>query len=529
MRKRWRSILLAAVILQIPFETRYELLGLSNLQWTFVALLVVSVSDVVKNWKSLLKQRLVQAALLFVSIQWLAALFAPEFHTNAVRAAARFSVGFLLLVIALVTNRRSSLLTPAWIIASSAAAIYALLSYVGVGIPWLFRTEEFYIGQVQRLSASFEYPNTAAAYFAMSLPVVWWSRFRPWMRWGVAFLLWCALVLTFSKGALFAVLVAVTAGLAVASSMRSEWRSAVLLLTIGIAAYGVLLPLNPYLIEQLYAPDMRYRLSAEYGTTWNKLTQQPGTEDQIPIHIRNTGITKWRARGLWRTAVAYRWWDIETETFVATTPVTTPLLRDVVRGDTIDVVVPFRTPNAPGKYLLVVELFSRNYDWFSRMGVVPALVRVDVAPGVSRSVDSVDLSAFYGRRQMPSVSTASVPRSTLWLAALKMFSQHPFGVGPDNYRLEYGKYIPAVRWDTHVYSNNLFLEVLTGSGILGLVGLGLLLLAIPWKFDPPCLGVAIFLVHGLVDVFLMTTPIYFAFWLLLGCSGHVRTISGDHQ
>jgi len=32
------------------------------------------------------------------------------------------------------------------------------------------------------------------------------------------------------------------------------------------------------------------------------------------------------------------------------------------------------------------------------------------------------------------------------------------------------------------------------------------------------LGAAVFLLHGLVDVFLMTTPIYFGFWILMGIS-----------
>jgi len=30
------------------------------------------------------------------------------------------------------------------------------------------------------------------------------------------------------------------------------------------------------------------------------------------------------------------------------------------------------------------------------------------------------------------------------------------------------------------------------------------------------LALVVFLVHGLVDVFLMTTPVYFAFWVLVG-------------
>ena len=117
---------------------------------------------------------------------------------------------------------------------------------------------------------------------------------------------------------------------------------------------------------------------------------------------------------------------------------------------------------------------------------------------------------------MPRVFTVSVPRLDLWRAAMKMIVEHPFGVGPDNYRLEYGKYIGATRWDTHVYSNNLFLEIVTGSGFLGLAAFLWFLIAVPWRFDAESISISIFMIHGLVDVFLMTTPIYFGFWLLLG-------------
>jgi O-antigen ligase len=188
----------------------------------------------------------------------------------------------------------------------------------------------------------------------------------------------------------------------------------------------------------------------------------------------------------------------------------------VGRGETIDLIAQFRTPENPGKYLLVLELFSGDYDWFSRIGVVPSLIQVDVQPGVSRSTDELDLSAFYHRGQMPRTFTASVRRLDLWKAGAEMFVAHPFGTGPDNYRLEYGKYIGAKSWDTRVYSNNLFLEILTGSGVLGLAAFLWFLIAIPRRFDRELLSVGIFLVHGLVDVFLMATPIYFAFWSLLG-------------
>jgi hypothetical protein len=309
---------------------------------------------------------------------------------------------------------------------------------------------------------------------------------------------------------------AVAAGVVLGSTRETKWRSAAALLALGVGAYAILLPVNPYWIEWLYGPGVHNPIAAEYRTSWNNLRQQPGSVDEIPVDIRNIGITKWRARGLWHSAIGYRWWNIASETFLQTNPIITELPHDVGRGETTDIVAHFQTPDQPGKYLLVIELFSRDFDWFSRIGVVPALVQVDVQAGIARSADEIDLSPFYHRRQLPDVFTVSVPRSDLWRAALKIIRAHPFGIGPDNYRLEYGKYIGATRWDTHLYSNNLFLEILTGSGILGFAAFIWFLMAIPWRFDGESLGIAIFLIHGLVDVFLMTTPVYFAFWLLLG-------------
>jgi hypothetical protein len=555
MRKSWSSILLAALVIQIPFEARYTLLGLSNLKWTFIALALVSVPDLIANRKVIFRQRLIQVALLFVLFQWLAAVLAPEFHINALKAAVRFTAGLLLLMISfviknsppesggvargagVVPERKSSVKEPprlasldtppnlrrefvfhyAWVIASAVAAAYAVLSYAGIGVPSLFRNEEFYIGQVQRLSGSFEYPNTAAAYFAMSLPIVWWSPFRFIWRAIIALLLWCAVILTFSKGALAAIPLAVIGAMVLTSLRTIQWKPAAALIAIGIVSYVILLPVNPYLIERLYGPAMRNPLSAEYQTPWNHLQQQPGTNDQVPLHIRNTGATKWRAGGLWRSSIAYRWWSAESETFVQGEPLVTPLPHDVGHDEAVDALARIQTPSRPGKYILVTELFSRNYDWFSRTGVVPSLVQVDVQPGITRSVDTIDLSAMYRRGRRPGFLTAAVSRSQLWTAAVKIFLAHPLlGSGPDNFRLEYGKYIGAVRWDTKVYSNNLFLEILAGSGILGLAAFVWLILRLRWQFTASSIALAIFLLHGLVDVFLMTTPIYFAFWLLLG-------------
>ena len=142
------------------------------------------------------------------------------------------------------------------------------------------------------------------------------------------------------------------------------------------------------------------------------------------------------------------------------------------------------------------------------------LIEAYVDTSTPRAVGQADLSSLYKRGQTPGNLTASISRSSLWTAALSMFMAHPFGVGPDNFRLEYGKYLNASQWDTDVHSNNLYLELLTGSGLLGLAAFGLVLVARRWDFGPSSLATTIFLVHGLVDYFLMTTPIYFGFWIL---------------
>jgi hypothetical protein len=203
-------------------------------------------------------------------------------------------------------------------------------------------------------------------------------------------------------------------------------------------------------------------------------------------------------------------------------PVVTKLSHDVQQDEIVEFPASFQTPEEPGRYILVLELFSDNLKWFSQGGVVPVLIEADILPDTSRAVTQTDLSSLYQRGQTQGALTTSVPRSVLWTAALRMFIAHPFGVGPDNFRLRYGTYAGAQRWNTGVYSNNLYLELLTGSGILGLAAFGFMIGSLSWHAKAASLAIGIFLVHGLVDVFLMTTPIYFAFWIVCGVVGPLR-------
>src|SRR5262245_4405241 len=117
MRQRWSNLTLAALVAQIPFELRYTLFGLSNLQWTFVLLVCTSAPLLFANRKRLVNDRLVQAAALFVLIQWIVAAHTAEFQSNAFKAAIRFTAGLLLLAIARISVQSESA-RRIWVISS---------------------------------------------------------------------------------------------------------------------------------------------------------------------------------------------------------------------------------------------------------------------------------------------------------------------------------------------------------------------------------------------------------------------------
>ena len=125
-----------------------------------------------------------------------------------------------------------------------------------------------------------------------------------------------------------------------------------------------------------------------------------------------------------------------------------------------------------------------------------------------------------------------MPRSVLWSTALDVSRDHPvFGIGPDNYRLTYGPRLGLAAWDTRVHTNNTYLEVLVGMGVVGLAALLWLAIAgarstlalvrsarpdtVPFvaATTAACLAIA---AHGVVDSFLTFTSTYVVFALAVG-------------
>jgi O-antigen ligase len=183
-----------------------------------------------------------------------------------------------------------------------------------------------------------------------------------------------------------------------------------------------------------------------------------------------------------------------------------------------------RAPEYPGNYVLIWDVVQEHRTWLSLEGVFPG-----------RSTASVEGTPVGGplptRGRMPS-SVMRMPRSVLWQTAWQMWRERPLlGIGPDNFRHTYGRYLGLAAWDERVHTNNSYIEVLVSMGVIGALALAWLMVraigatrTILLKADDAtlpivaaaaaaCLAIAM---HALVDSFLTFTPTYVAFAIAAG-------------
>jgi O-antigen ligase len=114
-----------------------------------------------------------------------------------------------------------------------------------------------------------------------------------------------------------------------------------------------------------------------------------------------------------------------------------------------------------------------------------------------------------------------------------MAAAHPLlGVGPDNYRLAYGSYTRlGTQADPRVHSNNMYLEIVAGTGLAGAAAalwLGIRLardVAVAWRTSAAGAAVAAacaaIAVHGLADSFISFTATYVLIAVTLGLASAI--------
>jgi hypothetical protein len=255
----------------------------------------------------------------------------------------------------------------------------------------------------------------------------------------------------------------------------------------------------------------------------------------VPVRVTNTGLLPWDPSADHPFRLSYHWLHEDGIRVAEWEGMRTLFPASVAPGETVAVNARVRAPGEPGTFRLLWDVEQQDSLWFTSE---PEAVLVETTTSVSGPVVSL---LPVSRIQFIPQQKARPRRAVLWRAALRMIAAHPLaGVGPDNFRLQYGGYAGIANADTRVHSNNMYLEVLAGSGIIG----GLAFLWLAWQVvrrigalcrdSAPLLaggiaaaGLAIG-VHGAADAFLGFTATYILIAVTLGLAVASSTMREAH-
>jgi O-Antigen ligase len=493
-----------------------------------------------REWRALAPS----LALLVVAVA--AALLAPAFGDEALKFVWRLvAATFVLLLTLRVAREPAHLQGLLWAVGIGAGASAAL----GLGEAWgwpgldpvlsLFKVAPTRVGADLRVSASFQYATIASMYFEMVAPlavVMAATATRRWLRLlGVAIAVVCTLnvVLSLTRAGILT-LTLLYAALLACAWLRSSWRR---LIIPTLTAFGVLI--GAVVILALRDPVFDMRLVTEsdadwYGAAYSApatLRLEANQPLSVGLDVRNEGRLVWSAsNGAHPFALGYRWLTADGTGVLDLPPGEVPLSHDVQPGETIHLetlVDASRLP--PGRYRLDWGMLQRDVVQFYERGSADAESLVTIGRAPNGVVVQMPQTSPRDDAEAPWV----VGRLDLWGAALRLIETRPLlGVGPDNFRHLYGAQLGLEAWDERVQANNLYLELLADTGLLGLAAFvwltvptlaGLVrALRTPTAGGPTTylllglgLGVVAFLVHGLLDSFLAFTPTALLFWMLL--------------
>jgi hypothetical protein len=496
----------------------------------------------------------------------LTAVAAPTGKTMAAKFALR-SLGGLALYAAAVPLLRApgaALLVAGAITAGSVAA--AALMWGEIYLPRVaaallpFHLRTFDVFGTPRASGPFQFANIAAMYLEAALPVALVvvaavavarpaassGRFRfVAAALALAALLGGAIALTASRAGLVTSVVVLT-GLALTARRRGMVSGKQL--AAALAGVAVLLAGGVASVSGLRLAFWRdavwYRSSVTLAPgTVLPAAMRPGKAVTIAVDVRNRGARVWPARGNQPVRLTYHWADPPSGRPVVFEGWRTVLPRDLAPGEAVRLNARVFAPREPGRYRLQLAMVHEHVTWFSEQGdaFTEAIVDVDPAAPATPSTGAVPLAQGAAGGEGAAAADAdsrpagiSLDRPQLWRAALLAFREHPLtGVGPDNFRHVFGRYLGRRSFDERLHANNLYLETLADEGLCGVAALALLLVGLAQAAgralrrhpagSPAGLlalgaaaGLAAYPVHGVLDYFLMFTPTYGLAWLLAG-------------
>jgi O-antigen ligase len=490
-------------------------------------------------------------ALLFLLLALISAVLAPEFQSEALKSAGRITAGLAmyLIILALFANRRRQrALIWAIILGAGASALLGLAEAAG----WpplahalaLFKIKPTEVAGLLRVSASFQYATIAAGYFEMVVPLAIaaaaaaGSRATRALALAISLLGTVMIVLTVTRAATAVLLLLLLLLLTLSwlrPACRPLRRPLLLKLAFLLAALAVQMWLSPVVRTRYTTADS----AAWYGALYSvpaDLTLDSGETTSFEITVRNSGQLPWDADGTNPVVLAHYWSSLNGRNLYDLPIQETPLPYDVGPGQSADLSVPVSAALPQGEYRLVWGLLHKGVEWFRYRGV-PEVQSVIVVR--SSGPETFSAPPLEPVEEPADISLPTLSRLSLWGAVLDMFAERPLlGHGPGNFRLIHGRYLGLAAWDTRVNANNLYLELLSGVGLLGLIAFFALMLTViftpitplrrplsgpaaPW-ISGLVAALLAFLLHGLFDYFLEFTSIYLLFWTLLGLLFAVR-------
>jgi hypothetical protein len=466
-------------------------------------------------------------AIAFLASALVASLAAPEFSGNALRLTGRLAAALLLFTVVangaayerLARQLIGTLLGAGAIVGAIAVLELAQIPFVLDALK-VFRPGFHVVGGQLRATSTLFYPTITSMYLEVvfALGLFWIASSR--LAFGALILVGAGIIATFTRAGLIAVAISLITFGVLLYVQRQRWQrehAALATLAVILAALVMVSRSPQLLITRLSTEGSQDWYGASYDVP-RRLTLAPDSFNDIPVTLSNQGHLTWQSSELPVFALSYHWLSAETEEVVIFDGLRTPFAQAVAPGADVQLRARVRAPGYPGTYLLVWDVVQEHRTWLSLEGVFPGRTIV--------TVEGTPVGApLPGRGRMPG-GAMRMPRTTLWQTALQISRDHPvFGIGPDNFRHTYGRYLGLAAWDTRVHANNTYLEVLVGMGVVGLAALGWLVVAaagsaIRLKRDSTdaaafaaCTVIA---AHGVVDSFLTFTSTYVVFAIAAG-------------
>jgi O-Antigen ligase len=470
-------------------------------------------------------------------------LAAPAARVNALhmtgRCAAAFAV-YLLTVNGVTTRARLRVVVMFSVVAAVAVSVLACLEYAGT--TWvldalkLFRPGISVVGAQLRAGGPLQYPTIASMYlevvFALSLGLLLAALDaaqpgRLVMLCVAVVLMAEAITLTFTRAGVITMATSLVLVAAIRHRFRGYDAGTALIVALGVIV-------SVLFLSSRSAESMWLRLTSEGQESWygahvtspDALVLSAGRTQTVPVSVTNTGRLEWDSRAEPPLMLSYHWLPIDANYFITFEGERTEFPAPVAPGATVALLASVRAPRQPGRYRLEWDIVQEGRLWFS------------TEPGATRLLSPVTVTGTAAggpddRPIPPPRPTLRPGRLVLWKAAARMVVAHPlFGVGPDNFRLSYGQYAGLKTADPRLHSNNMYLEMLAGSGLIG----GVAFLWLLWRAAAVFVGSAVLepgiaaaglaiAIHGVVDSFLAFAPTYLLFALTLGLAVACTNIS----